>query len=80
MRVQIPPPTPSKLESHPIGWLFYIWLIFLPGKAGLMRRVGLGLMPKLMGQDWTWALGLWDRRTMGPMGLWGQWDYGAVGL
>ena len=29
-----------------------------------MRKVGLGLMPKLMGQDWTWAFGLLDRRTM----------------
>ena len=37
-----------------------------------MRKVGLGLMPKLMGQDWTWAFGLLDRRTMvanGTMGL-----------
>ena len=37
-----------------------------------MREVGLGLMPKLMGQDWTWAFGLLDRRTMvanGTMGL-----------
>ena len=37
-----------------------------------MRRVGLGLMPKLVGQDWAWALGLRDRRTMvsnGAMGL-----------
>ena len=39
-----------------------------------MRKVGLGLMPKLrlIGQDWTWAFGLLDRRTMvanGTMGL-----------
>ena len=37
-----------------------------------MRKVGLGLMPKLMGQDWTWAFGLLDRRAMvanGTMGL-----------
>ena len=37
-----------------------------------MRKVGLGLMPKLMGQDLTWTLGLWNHRTMvanGTMGL-----------
>ena len=58
-------------------------LVFVPSKARLMHKVGLGFMERAYGTrlglgPWDWGtveptVEPWDRRTVGP------WGHGTVG-